>query len=93
MDSKVFALLTKDGRIILSKLEPLTEIDIGEPDYAMIDPALYDESEQDLSKAFRRFPGRHVTDSTRIVFHSDSLLSMVEPTNKLLAEYLVFIGD
>ena len=89
---KVFALLTKDGRVILSKLEPLTG-DIGEPDYAMIDPALYNESEKDLSKAFSRFPGTHITENTRVTFHSDSLFSIVEPTTTLLAEYLVFIGD
>ena len=92
METKVFALLTKDGRVILSKLEELTG-DIGEPDYAMIDPVLYDESEEDLSKAFRRFPGTHITENTRVTFHSDSLFSIVEPINKLLAEYLVFIAD
>ncbi len=93
MDELIRVLLLKDGRIIVTKLEEVPEHEIGEPDCVMIDPVLYDHSIEDLEKSMTRFPGKRVTQDTKMAILSDNILTMVTPDTKLLAEYLVTIGD
>ena len=93
MDELIRVLLLKDGRIIVTKLEEVPEHEIGEPDCVMIDPVLYNDSIEDLDKSMTRFPGRRVTQDTKMAILSDNILTMVTPDTKLLAEYLVTIGD
>jgi len=93
MDELIRVLLLKDGRIIVTKLEEVPEHEIGEPDCVMIDPVLYDQSSEDLEKSMTRFPGKRITQDTKMAILSDNILTMVTPDTKLLAEYLVTIGD
>jgi len=93
MDEMIRVLILKDGRIIVTKLEEVPSHEIGEPDCAMIDPVIYDPSISDLSKALTRFPGKVITADTKMAILSDNILTMVTPDTKLLAEYLVTIGD
>lgn len=93
MDELIRVLLLKDGRIIVTKLEEVPEHEIGEPDCVMIDPVLYDQSIEDLEKSMTRFPGKRITQDTKMAILSDNILTMVTPDTKLLAEYLVTIGD
>ena len=93
MDDLIRVLLLKDGRIIVTKLEEVLDHEIGEPDCVMIDPVLFDQSIEDLSKSMSRFPGKRITAETKMAILSDNILTMVTPDTKLLAEYLVTIGD
>lgn len=93
MDDIIRVLLLKDGRVLVTKLQEVAEHEIGEPDCVMIDPVLYDDRVEDLTKALRRFPGKHITGDTKMAILSDNILTMVTPENKLLSEYLVTIGD
>ena len=93
MDDIIRVLLLKDGRTIVTKLEEVPEHEIGEPDCVMIDPVIYDTSVEDYSRALSRFPGANVTADTKMAILSDNILTMVTPASKLLAEYLVTIGD
>lgn len=93
MEDLVMVLLLKDGRTIVSKLKEVPEHEIGEPDCVMIDPVLYDDSADELEKSMTRFPGRRITQDTKMAIHSDSILTMVTPDNKLLSEYLITISD
>ncbi len=93
MDELIRVLILKDGRFIVTKLQEVPEHEIGEPDCVMIDPVIYDNSEPDLTKALKRFPGPEVTAETKMAILSDNILTMVAPASKLLAEYLVTIGD
>ena len=91
MDETIEVILLKDGRTLISKVEALTPTEIGHPDCLLIDPVLYN-GEEPLEKALTRFPGAHLTDDNQMRMHSDFILTMVTPTNKLLSEYLVAIG-
>lgn len=93
MDDIIRVLLLKDSRVIVTKIQEVAEHEIGEPDCVMIDPVIYDESVEDIEKCMRRFPGRRVTQDTKMAIHSDSILTMVSPDSKLLSEYLVVISD
>lgn len=93
MDDLIRVLLLKDGRVLVTKLKEVPEHEIGEPDCVMIDPVIYDTSEEDLTVALSRFPGKNVTADTKMAILSDNILTMVTPASKLLAEYLVTIGD
>lgn len=93
MDDLIRVLLLKDGRTIVTKLEEVPEHEMGEPDCVMIDPVLYDPSVEDMEKALSRFPGRAVTADTKMIIHSDTILTMVTPAAKLHSEYLILIGD
>ena len=85
--------IKKDGRTLVTKIQEVPGVEIGEPDCVMIDPVIYDTSESELPKALSRFPGAHVTADTKMAILSDNILTMVTPTSKLHAEYLVTIGD
>ena len=93
MDELIRVLLLKDGRIIVTKLQEVSGNEIGEPDCVMIDPVIYDGNEPELTKALKRFPGTAVTADVKMAILSDNILTMVTPASKLLAEYLVTIGD
>ena len=93
MDDIIRVLLLKDGRTIVTKLEEVPGADIGEPDCAMIDPVIYDTSNEDLEKALTRFPGKNITTDTKMAIQSDNILTIVQPATKLLSEYLIVIGD
>ncbi len=93
MDEVIRVLLLKDGRTIVTKLEEVPGAEIGEPDCAMIDPVIYDTSNDNLETALSRFPGKNITQDTKMAILSDNILTMVTPTTALLAEYLVTIGD
>lgn len=93
MDDVIRVLLLKDGRTLVTKLQEVPEHEIGEPDCVMIDPVIYDTTVEELPKALSRFPGAHVTADTKMAILSDNILTMVTPASKLLAEYLVTIGD
>jgi len=93
MDDLIRVLLLKDGRVIVTKLQEVAEHEIGEPDCVMIDPVIFDESVEDITKAMKRFPGKRITPDTKMAILSDNILTMVTPDNKLLSEYLIVIGD
>ena len=93
MDDLIRVLILKDGRVIVTKLQEVAEHEIGEPDCVMIDPVIFDESVEDITKAMRRFPGKRITGDTKMAILSDNILTMVTPDNKLLSEYLIVIGD
>ena len=93
MDEMIRVLLLKDGRTIVTKLEEVPDHEIGEPDCVMIDPVIYNTDIEDYPKALSRFPGSNVTADTKMAILSDNILTMVTPATKLLAEYLVTIGD
>lgn len=93
MNDIIKVLLLKDGRTIVTKIQEVPEHEIGEPDCVMIDPVIFDESVEDITKAMSRFPSRVLTADTKMAILSDNILTMVTPTNTLLSEYLVTIGD
>jgi len=93
MDELIRVLILKDGRTLVTKLEEVTNHEIGEPDCVMIDPVWYNPYEDSIEKCMTRFPGKRVTSDTKMAIHSDSILTMVTPENTLLSEYLVVIGD
>ena len=93
MDETIRVLILQNGKILVSKIEEMPGADIGEPDCLLTDPVWYNEEEEDMTKAFARFPGTKVTPDKKLAISSDNILTLVAPDNKLLSEYLVFISD
>ena len=93
MDEIVRVLLLKDGRTFVTKLQEVQGNEIGEPDCVMIDPVLDNPEEPEIEKCMVRFPERRLTDDTKMAILSDNILTMVNPSNTLLSEYLVVISD
>ena len=93
MDDIIRVLLLKDGRTLVTKIEEIASAEIGEPDCVMIDPVVYDDAAEELENSMKRFPGKRVTNDTKMAISSDTILTMVAPHPKLLSEYLVVISD
>lgn len=93
-DYTTCVIILKSGLILVSKIHPreTDEFEIGEPDMVLIDPVSFDESVE-IEKSMKRFPGKHLTNVTKMEIHSDNALVMVKPTNKVVSEYLVTISD
>tara|TARA_R100000005_G_C4911029_1_gene148705 strand:- start:399 stop:710 length:312 start_codon:yes stop_codon:yes gene_type:complete len=67
--------------ILLSEIEEVGAIDIGQPDCKLTNPCLYDHGELKLWL-------KDITDDNIIMMSSDKILTMVDPNQKLLSQYI-----
>ena len=105
-DLPIKVVYTTMGQFI-AKIQELPGRDIGEPDCALIDCCVWEEKlgfhghdeegnhiEQEHGGFIcMRFPNKTVTDERTIVIHSSIVLTIVEPTQALVSEYLIAIAD
>ena len=105
-DLPIKVVYTTMGQFI-AKVQELTDRELGEPDCALIDCCVWEEKlafqEHDEEGNHithehggficMRFPNKTVTDDRSIVMHSSNFLTIVEPTQALVSEYLVTISD
>jgi len=93
-ETTVKVLILKNNKVLVGKLGeiPPENVILGDPDHYLIDPVSYDES-ADLDKCMVRYPSRRLTSETKFFIRSDDVFFVATPDTKLLAEYLVTIGD
>lgn len=92
MDDIIRVLVLKNEVILISKIEEITDRELGEPDCLLTDPVCYNGSKE-IKDGLSRFPGKGITKDTKMAISSDSILTLVEPDPKLLSEYLIFLSD
>ena len=91
MDEIVRVLIMKNGDVLVSKIEEIGGVEIGEPDCLLTDTVIYDETAE-LDNSMVRYPSRRLTSDTKFALASDNILTIVTPDSKLLSEYLVAIS-
>jgi hypothetical protein len=84
MENEIQVIVLVSGTIIISKISPMVS-ELGEPDCKLINP--YQISDGKLT------PWLHqLTDSTdAIMISSDKILTLVDPKDTLLNDYLTLI--
>ena len=93
-ETTVKVLILKNNKVLVGKLIaiPPENVVLGDPDHFLIDPVSYDEN-ADLDKCMVRYPSKRLTSEIKFYIRSDDVFFVAIPDNKLLAEYLVTIGD
>ena len=109
MENPTIKVLYTNLGWFIAKVEELPAREIGEPDCALIDTCIWSEIDnshyhdedgnhidapEDAPKFHViRFPGKTVSPDTKIAFHSSNIMTIVEPSQALLSEYLITISD
>jgi len=89
-------LLKNLDLVLISKVEQLeTDPISGDPDCKLINPVriLCKDEEPDINKRLVRWPDSEVSHQKVLMMHSDSILTIVEPHEKLVKAYEDFIKE
>ena len=81
MEQEVKILVLVNGDILISGVEEIDALDIGDPNCKMLSP--YKIEGEEMSPYLS-----NVTDDVEIMICSDKILSLVEPHKKLVDSYL-----
>ena len=84
MDQIVKCLLLKNDTVLISEIVEIGS-ELGEPDCKLINPFCID-ADGNLT------PWPDVTDQREMMIHSDSILTIVDPTPDLLSKYFEMIA-
>ena len=87
MDKIIKILALSNQQIIISELEEVAALDIGQPDCKLINPFLVSSD-----KTLEPFLNGYTKDST-LMMGSDKILTLAEPTPTLLKKYLDLIKE
>lgn len=83
MDRTVKCLLLKNNQVIVSEIVEVGS-DLGEPDCKLINPFLLENQELITWLDF--------TDQNELMIHSDSIMTIADPKEELLAKYFEMIA-
>jgi hypothetical protein len=83
MDRTVKCLLLKNNQVIVSEIVEVGS-DLGEPDCKLINPFLLENQELTTWLDF--------TDQNELMIHSDSIMTIADPKEELLAKYFEMIA-
>ena len=83
MDRTVKCLLLKNNQVIVSEIIEVGS-DLGEPDCKLINPFLLENQELTTWLDF--------TDQNELMIHSDSIMTIADPKEELLAKYFEMIA-
>jgi hypothetical protein len=87
MQKMIKCALLKNNTVLVTKIDEVPS-ELGEPDCKLIDPY---ELESGLPDAeLVKWP--KFTDVNELMIHSDSILTIVDPSDKLLKRYLELIS-
>ncbi len=82
MDNDVNLIILNDGTVLISKIDRTIPIEIGDPDYLLTKPFVYD-SNGTLSSWLSEF-----TIENKFKIGSDKIITMTVPKSELLEKYL-----
>lgn len=86
MEKNLKCLLLKDNNVILISEIEEQSAELGEPDCKLINPCRYN-----TDGSIERWP--QITDQKEILIHSDSILTIVDPTKELIENYTKVISS
>ncbi len=90
MESEIQCIILTNDTVIISQIEALPAVNIGEPDCKLISPyQILGRHETDAPLEERLIPWLgDVTDDNIVMLSSDKILTLVEPHKKLIDFYL-----
>jgi hypothetical protein len=80
MEKKVKCLLLKVDTVLISEIEEIGS-ELGEPDCKLINPFEFTEEK-------KLIPWPEITNQKEMLIHSDSILTIVDPIQEIIDEYL-----
>ncbi len=83
MENDVLVLFLNNGITLISKVEEVFT-DLGEPDCKLVNPFVINVQTNEMTRWLEEYTDNH----DEIMISSDKILTLVEPKQKLLDEYL-----
>ena len=83
MEQEIKVIVLQSGEILISQVEEVPALDIGDPNCKLIAPYKVNPLDGELHPWLSE-----VTDDTEVMMSSDKILTLVEPHKTLIDEYL-----
>ncbi len=86
MDQTIKCLLLKNDIILITEIVEVVS-ELGEPDCKLINPFKVIKQDMDTEDLYGLETWLDFTNQNEIMIHSDSILTIVDPTSDLLSKY------
>ena len=87
MEQEIKVIVLQSGEILISQVEEVPALDIGDPNCKLIAPYSLEESAESTTPSISPWLGLY-TDDNEVMMCSDKILTLVEPHKSLVDEYL-----
>ena len=88
MEQEIKVLVLQSGEIIISQVEEVPALDIGDPNCKLISPYLLKVNSESVLPINLDPWLANITDDSEIMICSDKILTLVEPHKSIIDEYL-----
>ena len=87
MEQEIKVLVLQSGEIIISQVEEVPALDIGDPNCKLISPYLLNVNSESVVPNLDPWLAQ-ITDDSEIMICSDKIITIVEPHKSVVDEYL-----
>mgnify|MGYP001250398300 FL=1 len=87
MEQEIKVLVLQSGEIIISQVEEVAALDMGDPNCKLISPYLLKVNSESLVPNLDPWLAQ-ITDDSEIMICSDKIITIVEPHKSVVDEYL-----
>ncbi len=88
MEQEIKVLVLQSGEIIISQVEEVPALDIGDPNCKLISPYLLKVNSESVLPINLDPWLANITDDSEIMICSDKIITIVEPHKSIIDEYL-----
>ena len=87
MEQEIKVLVLQSGEIIISQVEEVAALDMGDPNCKLISPYLLKVNSESVLPTLDPWLAQ-ITDDSEIMICSDKIITIVEPHKSVVDEYL-----
>ena len=87
MEQEIKVLVLQSGEIIISQVEEVAALDMGDPNCKLISPYLLKVNSESVLPTLDPWLAQ-ITDDSEIMICSDKIITIVEPHKSVIDEYL-----
>tara|TARA_B100000902_G_scaffold379400_1_gene413661 strand:+ start:454 stop:756 length:303 start_codon:yes stop_codon:yes gene_type:complete len=87
MEQEIKVLVLQSGEIIISQVEEVAALDMGDPNCKLISPYLLNVNSESVVPNLDPWLAQ-ITDDSEIMICSDKIITIVEPHKSVVDEYL-----
>jgi len=87
MEQEIKVLVLQSGEIIISQVEEVAALDMGDPNCKLISPYLLKVNSESVVPTLDPWLAQ-ITDDSEIMICSDKIITIVEPHKSVVDEYL-----
>ena len=87
MEQEIKVIVLQSGDILISQVEEVPALDIGDPNCKLIAPYSLKESTESTTPSISPWLGSY-TDENEVMMCSDKILTLVEPHKSIVDSYL-----